>query len=527
MARRLAFSCLAMFVGGWLHVAHAQTIFSPSQADYLNLAFADFIDNEAPDMAALNSLTAVTDPEVGNAVEIDFTTDFDTNDALWRVAMEVPYDSQTMTGAFSADLTGLDAFQVTVSNPMIAPAGIPSITAQLYVRSANNQAFTGSNGVAVGSSGTTTLSISTDAITASGGDISDITTFGLEFFGGDEFLGGLDGATVLASTTPEPPTLADTTLFSWENGADLQGWDSPPIVAGAHTLQVRQGSPAVGATDGNNALQVTRHPTANFFEWGSAYTLDAFADSDATGDYNNDGSVNLPDYTVWRDNLGSDGTALSNRDLAHTGPVGIDDYDAWKSRFGSTAGGDPGIQAEIDSLVDLFNDPDSYSIAFDVTIEDQFPNDNPSYLILHMAVAADGGPDNAGDPFFQNNNGLIPGTAIGSGEPVTVEMLLSQFVDVAGGSDTNGMSLSDVGLDPTTGFLTFHLASNLGLAGGAMIANDVTFTIDNFRIRQIVPDGAALTAQAVPEPASAVLVAIGAAAGILGRRKVRIVRIGT
>ncbi len=52
------------------------------------------------------------------------------------------------------------------------------------------------------------------------------------------------------------------------------------------------------------------------------------------GDYNNDGTVNAADYTLWRDNLGSV-FALQNRDPASTGVISQADYLAWKNRFGT------------------------------------------------------------------------------------------------------------------------------------------------------------------------------------------------
>lgn len=56
------------------------------------------------------------------------------------------------------------------------------------------------------------------------------------------------------------------------------------------------------------------------------------------GDYNQDGTVNAADYTVWRNYLGS-GTALANDDTAGVGP---DDYDRWKMHFGESAGAGSG-----------------------------------------------------------------------------------------------------------------------------------------------------------------------------------------
>ncbi len=55
------------------------------------------------------------------------------------------------------------------------------------------------------------------------------------------------------------------------------------------------------------------------------------------GDFNNDGVVNLADYSTWRDNLGAADESL----LAGNGDGlnGVDqgDYDLWKSNFGATA----------------------------------------------------------------------------------------------------------------------------------------------------------------------------------------------
>lgn len=50
------------------------------------------------------------------------------------------------------------------------------------------------------------------------------------------------------------------------------------------------------------------------------------------GDYNDDGIVDAADYTLWRDNLGSE-TSLANDD---TEGVDTDDYDRWVAHFGET-----------------------------------------------------------------------------------------------------------------------------------------------------------------------------------------------
>lgn len=50
------------------------------------------------------------------------------------------------------------------------------------------------------------------------------------------------------------------------------------------------------------------------------------------GDYNQDGTINIADYTVWRDNLGAP-DPLEND--PNPGPVGQAAYDTWKEQFGS------------------------------------------------------------------------------------------------------------------------------------------------------------------------------------------------
>ncbi len=55
------------------------------------------------------------------------------------------------------------------------------------------------------------------------------------------------------------------------------------------------------------------------------------------GDYNNDGTVNVADYTVWRDTLGATGVGLP-ADGDGSGTVDAIDYGIWKTNFGISAG---------------------------------------------------------------------------------------------------------------------------------------------------------------------------------------------
>lgn len=55
------------------------------------------------------------------------------------------------------------------------------------------------------------------------------------------------------------------------------------------------------------------------------------------GDYNEDGTVNIADYTVWRNNLDASITLPNEGSGITPGEVTVEDYDYWKSRFAATS----------------------------------------------------------------------------------------------------------------------------------------------------------------------------------------------
>jgi hypothetical protein len=59
------------------------------------------------------------------------------------------------------------------------------------------------------------------------------------------------------------------------------------------------------------------------------------------GDYNDDGTVNAADYTVWRNSLGQMGGGLA-ADGNHNNEIDAGDFDVWKAHFGETDGGGTG-----------------------------------------------------------------------------------------------------------------------------------------------------------------------------------------
>ncbi|QDU55080.1 LamG-like jellyroll fold domain-containing protein [Aeoliella mucimassa] len=63
------------------------------------------------------------------------------------------------------------------------------------------------------------------------------------------------------------------------------------------------------------------------------------------GDFNGDGMVNLADYTVWRDNLGSSDESAFAPGTGNGGGIDASDYQAWKSNFGATSGSLSAVEA--------------------------------------------------------------------------------------------------------------------------------------------------------------------------------------
>jgi hypothetical protein len=72
-------------------------------------------------------------------------------------------------------------------------------------------------------------------------------------------------------------------------------------------------------------------------------------DKGAAGDFNDDGRVDAADYTVWRDNLGTDhilgGHGDENGDSLNV--VDMDDYTLWKANFGWVAPASPALASAV------------------------------------------------------------------------------------------------------------------------------------------------------------------------------------
>lgn len=111
----------------------------------------------------------------------------------------------------------------------------------------------------------------------------------------------------------------DTIAADIESGSDALSFIFAP------------GDAAVAATYKGN-FNIDSYPPRIYIQ-ASAIGETLFA-----GDYNDDGTVDAADYTVWRDSLGGEAGVLAN-DI-DGGIIGVAQYDTWKANFGlAEAGG--------------------------------------------------------------------------------------------------------------------------------------------------------------------------------------------
>lgn len=108
------------------------------------------------------------------------------------------------------------------------------------------------------------------------------------------------------------------TTFGFTNGGDgLQNF-------GLSQLQIQvNGMPAMGSGAGL-AIEIAR------------FSIVERSTTVVQGDFNADGVVDAADYTVWRDNLGGDASALNGNGTGAATVVQAD-YDLWKANFGGAA----------------------------------------------------------------------------------------------------------------------------------------------------------------------------------------------
>jgi glucose/arabinose dehydrogenase len=102
------------------------------------------------------------------------------------------------------------------------------------------------------------------------------------------------------------------------------------------------------ATGLGQPLDVLTDPVGNLLvgTYGSGGRIYRLTLVDNSGDYNGDGIVDMADYVVWREELGSSGSGLA-ADGDGNGFVNQLDYDFWRARYGklNSAGAGAGVVA--------------------------------------------------------------------------------------------------------------------------------------------------------------------------------------
>jgi hypothetical protein len=356
--------------------------------------------------------------------------------------------------------------------------------------------------------------------------LSQLTTFDIELRSDDPFETDI-GDRVHAFTAPAPPEYEDGFVINDFEPGEVGTWTNSFQPDHATSIVSADGSEYNnGVTKGTRAMQIVRTYTGNglpgepqntSFRWGSQMQITAGAGGAVQGDYNNNGTVDAADYPVWRNNNGTN-FVLQNRNPANTGNVGPADYTTWKQNFGMTGSGSDPAQQRINDIVDAINEAadNGGRIAFDlsVTNPDQFPGTNPGFFGLEMFISDGDGT------FFQPDTTLI-GQVAGQGfgfpplpavdsfsKGVTLSLPLNIFRDLDG--DTNRGLLGAYNL-PHTNSLTIGLASNTD--------GNLTFSIDNIRILNLVENPGVGAGSLVPEPASLAFACIAIAELAISRRR--------
>ncbi|QDU54658.1 PEP-CTERM sorting domain-containing protein [Aeoliella mucimassa] len=145
------------------------------------------------------------------------------------------------------------------------------------------------------------------------------------------FTGLPTGAQFVARTSASGEVEGDT-IIGWfdETGTELDYNDDDPTFETYYSRLTGE-VPA----NGEVTIVVTGWPDYYFTGYhadDTEYVLDIWL----SGDFNLDGSVDLADYTVWRDHLGDEtDDALDNLGDGEPG-VTIDDYAIWKANFGAS-----------------------------------------------------------------------------------------------------------------------------------------------------------------------------------------------
>ena len=166
-----------------------------------------------------------------------------------------------------------------------------------------------------------TLELSLDLLTSSGPLLLDV----LGFAG--------DGAAQRTDAIG-PQTVVGQTSFETGAVGGIASVDLDP----AFVMGLLGQATHLGLTIAPDAAGNFRFHTLESGEFGEPPLLTiALGPPAVPGDYNDDGTVDAADYTVWRDNVGAPEWTLPNDVVG--GVIGQAQYDTWKANFGNSNGG--------------------------------------------------------------------------------------------------------------------------------------------------------------------------------------------
>jgi len=143
------------------------------------------------------------------------------------------------------------------------------------------------------------------------------------------------------------------TTFTGQSATSLYGGPVPLASGSSSHWQNGLGSTVFGGSASQTAVMTAGISTGNRRHLTA---IDAAALADIgwsiavptiVGDYNDDGSVNAADYTVWRNTVGQ-GSNLA-ADGNNSGWIDTGDYAVWKSHFGAGSGAGAGNETRGDS----------------------------------------------------------------------------------------------------------------------------------------------------------------------------------
>ena len=182
--------------------------------------------------------------------------------------------------------------------------------------------------------------------------VGDASAADVDFF---TFTSLTAGASFTAEVTQQVYSGFDSHLGWFSDTGALLDFDDDD---GVETLSLLQGTvPA----NGQLTFAVTGYGDDNFLGehiQDAVYALELSINGVPTpGDYNQNGTVDAADYTLWRDNLGAPAGALPND--VDGGIIGQPQYDTWKANFGATGGASSGSPADT-----IANVPEPASLTF-------------------------------------------------------------------------------------------------------------------------------------------------------------------